>query len=53
MYMFFVSRRDFGSERIHYDDREYSLGSKLLNLFPLPKNRKLFYNFDFGDDWIF
>ncbi|WP_037027324.1 IS1096 element passenger TnpR family protein [Psychromonas aquimarina] len=53
MYQFFISRREFGSERIHYDDREHSLSTKLLDLFPLPKNRKLFYNFDFGDDWIF
>jgi hypothetical protein len=53
MYQFFVSRREFGSERIHYDDREYSLDTKLIDLFPLPKSRKLFYNFDFGDNWIF
>ncbi len=53
MYQFFVSRREFGSERIHYDNREYSLNIKLSDLFPLPKNRKLFYNFDFGDEWVF
>jgi len=53
MYQFFVSRREFGSDRVHYDDREHSLSTKLSELFPLPKNRKLFYNFDFGDDWIF
>tara|TARA_R110001583_G_scaffold16561_13_gene67828 strand:- start:877 stop:1293 length:417 start_codon:yes stop_codon:yes gene_type:complete len=53
MYQFFVSRREFGSERIYFDDREHSLSTKLIDLFPLPKSRKLFYNFDFGDDWIF
>jgi hypothetical protein len=25
----------------------------LEGLFPLPKNMKLFYHFDFGDDWRF
>jgi hypothetical protein len=26
---------------------------KLANVFPLPKSCKLYYHFDFGDDWIF
>ena len=25
----------------------------LESLYPLPKDRKLFYLFDYGDDWIF
>jgi hypothetical protein len=53
MYMFFISRREFGSERTSFDDSEHSLDTKLSGLFPLPKSRKLFYWFDFGDDWIF
>jgi hypothetical protein len=33
------------------DDRLYT--TTLESLFPLPKDRKLFYQFDYGDDWIF
>lgn len=25
----------------------------LSEIFPLPKGQKLYYNFDFGDDWLF
>ncbi|WP_298716271.1 hypothetical protein [uncultured Oceanisphaera sp.] len=53
MYSFFISRREFGSERIHFDGEEYSLDASIGPLFPLSKGKKLFYWFDFGDDWIF
>ena len=53
LYTFFISRRAFGSERTNLDDEEHPVECKLSDLFPLPKNRKLFYWFDFGDDWIF
>ena len=33
-----------------WDDCE---ASTLEDIFPLPKNLKLFYHFDFGDDWKF
>jgi hypothetical protein len=26
---------------------------RLNQIFPLPKHKKLYYWFDFGDDWIF
>jgi hypothetical protein len=37
------------------DDFEENEGCDvtLEELFPLPKNMKLFYHFDFGDDWRF
>ncbi|WP_417616257.1 IS1096 element passenger TnpR family protein [Oceanisphaera sp.] len=53
LYSFFISRREFGSERIHFDGEEFSLDDRITSLFPLPKGKKLFYWFDFGDDWIF
>jgi hypothetical protein len=31
------------------EGEEVALG----NVFPLPKGHKLFYHFDFGDDWLF
>ncbi len=53
MYSFFISRKETGSERIHFDGEEYSLDADIASLFPLPTGKKLFYWFDFGDDWIF
>ncbi|WP_111978177.1 IS1096 element passenger TnpR family protein [Algibacillus agarilyticus] len=53
LFDFFISSKAFGSERISFDENEHSLDTKLTDIFPLPKNRKLFYWFDFGDDWIF
>ncbi|ART81470.1 hypothetical protein CBP31_01495 [Oceanisphaera profunda] len=53
MYAFFISRQEFGSERIYFDDEHNSLDADLASLFPLPKGKKLFYWFDFGDDWVF
>ena len=36
---------------VEYDDD--ALGMTLAEVFPLPAKRKLFYWFDFGDDWKF
>ncbi len=39
------------------EDGEYDAGTMgevtLEEVFPLPKSMKLYYQFDFGDDWIF
>mgnify|MGYP000944919988 CR=1 FL=1 len=35
-----------------FDDEE-AWQSPLSNYFPLPKKKKLYYQFDFGDSWIF
>jgi len=58
-FTFFIARRSRGKrtevveaeeweERQNYFDKIY-----LWNIFPLPQNKKLYYWFDFGDDWIF
>ena len=47
---FFVARTARSSERIYFKDEN---GTTLADLFPLPKNRKLFYYFDYGDSWTF
>lgn len=52
-FQFFISRREFGSSRESFDDRTYSLDTEFAGLFPLSKGKKLFYWFDYGDDWIF
>lgn len=35
------------------DDMSAHAEIKLAEIWPLPKNRKLYYWFDFGDDWLF
>ncbi len=51
---FFVARTIRSSARIPVDDENGDLdGTTLADLFPLPKNRKLFYYFDYGDSWTF
>ncbi|WP_295427028.1 hypothetical protein [uncultured Thiodictyon sp.] len=59
LYGFFVARTPRSRDRVRYnydpddeeDDRLYT--TTLESLFPLPKGRKLFYLFDYGDYWIF
>ncbi|MDP5291453.1 hypothetical protein Q9290_03975 [Oceanimonas sp. CHS3-5] len=53
MYSFFIARSEHAGERLHFDGDEYSLDAPISDLFPLPRGKKLFYWFDFGDDWIF
>ncbi|WP_295584563.1 hypothetical protein [uncultured Lamprocystis sp.] len=55
LYGFFVARTPHSRDRVRYDDDEDEgpLSTTLEQLFPLPKDRKLFYRFDYGDDWIF
>lgn len=54
LYSFFIARNVFGSKRVMLDDDEGEPQNiTLCALFPLPKGHKLFYWFDFGDDWMF
>jgi Plasmid pRiA4b ORF-3-like protein len=54
LYDFFVARTPRSRDRILIDNENGELDSTTLaDLFPLPKNRKLFYYFDYGDSWIF
>ena len=52
LYEFFVARTLTSLERVRFDG-EGSSGVRMGEIFPLPKNRKLFYWFDYGDDWKF
>ena len=50
LYQFFIARTPRSRDHIRYDDENGELYSmKLADLFPLPKGRKLFYYFDYGD----
>jgi hypothetical protein len=59
LFTFFISRGPRGKrtpvvETDEWEERQDRLyETPLRNVFPLPQNMKLFYWFDFGDDWIF
>ena len=61
MYEFFISRtarsqdkRRFNNmEGYDFEEDENVSDVTLENLFPLEKGKKLFYMFDFGDNWLF
>ena len=54
MYEFFIARTARSGERKHFDMEDGSLQTTCIaDVLPLPKDRKLFYLFDYGDNWIF
>jgi hypothetical protein len=54
MYEFYIARTDRSRDRIHFDDENEKIyDTTLESLYPLEKNRKLFYLFDYGDSWLF
>ncbi|MBO1518590.1 IS1096 element passenger TnpR family protein [Oceanisphaera pacifica] len=53
LFSFFTARNAHGSHHFMVDDEKDLEDISLLSLFPLRKGYKLFYWFDFGDDWIF
>ncbi len=54
MYLFYVSKTERSNNRILYDDENGLIYEKTLeDLYPLGKKNKLFYLFDYGDNWLF
>ena len=69
IYEFYIARTHRSRQRIRFgkeldDDFGFGFGfddnvkgtpwgTRLESLFPLPKNMKLFYLFDYGDNWVF
>ena len=54
MYEFYVSRTERSRVPIRYDDENELVYSVILeDLYPLEKYKKLFYLFDYGDNWLF
>lgn len=55
----FFAGRNYRRRAVTFDDTEdegeFDSGGPLTleQIFPLPKNLKLYYHFDFGDDWRF
>ena len=54
LYSYFVARADTAGKREYFDDDNGLVFSKTLkDMFPLPRDRSLFYLFDWGDEWVF
>ncbi|EXJ14877.1 IS1096 element passenger TnpR family protein [Imhoffiella purpurea] len=56
LYSFFIARTPWSHERVLFDEEWGEAApweTRVEELFPLPKHRKLFYLFDYGDNWIF
>ncbi|MDB3935997.1 plasmid pRiA4b ORF-3 family protein [Granulosicoccus sp.] len=54
MYEFFIARTKRSQDKKHFDMEDGDLDTtRIADLLPLPKDRKLFYLFDYGDSWTF
>jgi len=54
MYMFYISRTERSRDRITFDEENEEIYNRTLeSLYPLKKGMKLFYLFDYGDNWLF
>lgn len=53
LFSFFRARKAYGSNRDMLDSEQGLEGISISSLYPIQKGHKLFYWFDFGDDWIF
>ncbi len=54
LYEFFIANSIRSTEKIRFDDENQGLWEcSVGDLFPLPKHKKLFYLFDYGDSWYF
>ncbi len=54
LYEFYISRTESSRDRRSYDDENEGVYDLTLeNLYPLEKRMKLYYLFDYGDNWLF
>ena len=54
LYEFYISRTAHSRDKQRFDDENEKIFTTVLDdIFPLPKKRKLFYMFDYGDSWLF
>jgi len=54
LYEFYISRTERSRERIRFDDENEGIYSTTIEeIYPLAKDRKLYYMFDYGDSWLF
>lgn len=54
LYEFYLARTDRSRDRIRFDEEDDQLFTRTIeSLFPLPKDKRLYYLFDYGDHWLF
>ncbi|MDM8535596.1 hypothetical protein QUF70_02445 [Desulfobacterales bacterium HSG17] len=54
LYDFFIARTERSRDKKMFDDDNGKIYSTTLErLFPLEKRKKLYYLFDYGDNWLF
>lgn len=54
MYEFYISRNERSRNRVNFDDENGKVyTSAIEDLYPLAKGMKLYYLFDYGDNWLF
>jgi len=54
MYEFYISRTPRSQKRIAFnDDNGMVYDTTLASIYPLESGNKLYYIFDYGDDWLF
>ena len=54
LYEFYISRTERSRDRIRFDDEDGGIYSTTLeSVYPLEKDRRLYYMFDYGDSWLF
>ncbi len=54
LYEFFVAKSDTSRDRLRFDDENGRIHTTSLeDLYPLEKGKKLYYLFDYGDNWLF
>jgi hypothetical protein len=54
MYEFYISRTVSSRNKIRFDDENEEIYDRTIeSLYPLKKGMKLFYLFDYGDNWLF
>ena len=54
LYEFFIARTENSRDRLVFDDENAGIyDNTVSSLFPLPEKKKLYYLFDYGDNWLF
>ncbi|MCD6569432.1 MAG: hypothetical protein J7L53_01880 [Deltaproteobacteria bacterium] len=54
LYEFYISKTERSRDRIRFDDENRGIYNVTLeSLYPLEKGKKLYYLFDYGDNWLF
>lgn len=54
LFEFFIAGTETSRERLSFDDENGGLHDNTISsLYPLPKHKRLYYLFDYGDHWLF